>query len=139
MSNIIDVTTLHGTKIKYDPDKKRFFADIEGREVRKSSQREIEKFISRLVDKSQRVAAVVLDHSWRTVTVEKIEILGIRGSKVQYKPGHYMDSTSVENVYVFSEKILTEAVKLKKEYDSWNKRWMDLLNRADKIDPASLK
>lgn len=139
MSNIIDVTTLHGTKIKYDPDKKQFFADIGGREIRKSSQGEVEKFISRLAGKSERIPAIILDYSWHQVTVRKVEIVGLRRNKAQFKTGHYMESESVENVYVFSEKVLEEGEKLKKEYSAWSKRWMDFVNRADRIDPETLR
>lgn len=137
--NIIDVTTLHGTEIKYDTEKKQFFAHVGGRDIRKSSQRDVEKFIRKMKIGSERVKGIVLNYSWRTVTAQPIEIVGLRGNKVQYKSGEHMESESAADVYIFDQAVLDKALELRKEHDSWMKRWEALLDKAKKIDPASLK
>jgi hypothetical protein len=137
--NEIVIATVHGTEIRYDPEKKQFFAQVGGRDIRKSSQREIEKLITRMKGGLARTKAIILDYGWRQVTVRPIEAVGLRGSRVQYKSGEYLESESVDDVYAFDETLLLRARELQREHDAWLKRWQALLDKARKIDPAALK
>lgn len=139
MSEGIEVAVVHGIKISYDAEKKLFNARVGGREIRKSSQRDLEKVISKFVRGGERVKAIILDYSWRTVHIVPIEIVGLRGSKVQYKKGDWMESEDADKIYVHDEAVLAQATVLQKEYDAWVKRWEALLEKAKQVDPASLK
>lgn len=139
MSEGIEVAVVHGIKISYDAEKKLFNARVGGKEIRKSSQRDLEKVISKFVRGTERVKALILDFGWRTVQVIPIEVVGIRGSKVQYKKGDWMESEDAGKVYVQDEAVLAQATALQKEYDAWTKRWEALLKKAKQVDPASLK
>jgi FtsZ-binding cell division protein ZapB len=88
---------------------------------------------------SERVKGIILTYSWRTVTVTPIEIVGLRGRKVQYKIDSNMESEAADNVHVFDTGVLAEARKLQKEHEAWKKRWEALLEKSRKIDPDSLK
>lgn len=139
MDEVIQVTTLHGVEIKYNTEKKQFFASVGGREIRKSSQREVEKFISKFKNNGERTKAIIIDDGWHQVHVKPIEVVGLRGSKVQYKAGMYMESENADDVYVYDEKVLAQAQELEKEYDAWRKRWDAFLAKAKKIDVNDLK
>ena len=139
MSEGIEVAVVHGIRISYDAEKKLFNARVGGKEIRKSSQRDVEKVISKFVRGSERVKALILDFGWRTVHVVPIEVVGLRGSKVQYKKGDWMESEDADKVYVHDGAVFAQATALQQEYDAWTKRWEALIKKAKKVDPASLK
>jgi hypothetical protein len=67
MSSIIDVTTLHGTEIKYDVEKKQFFARVGGHDIKKSSQSEVEKLIRKMAPfLDSWINKVYFNPAWRT-------------------------------------------------------------------------
>lgn len=134
----IEVATVHGHKISYDADKKQFVARVGAREIRKSSQREVEKVISRFVKGEARTKGVILYYGWG-VRVTSIEIVSVRGRRVQYKQGDYLEGEDADKVYVLDEEILAEAQKLQGEYEAWKKRWEALVKKAKPIDIESLK
>lgn len=139
MDRIIVVTVLHGVEVKYDTEKKQFFAHVGGREIRKTSQNAVEQFIARFSRGTGRVKGILLDFGWRRVTVEQIEILGLRGSKIQHKRGDYIESENADAIYVYDEKLLAAAQALKKTYDDWLKEWEALLAKAKNIDPDMVR
>ena len=135
----IEVAKVHGHTITYNADKKQFLARVGGREIKKSSQREVEKVISRFVRGGERTKGIILDYGWRSVHVLPIEIVSLRGRRIQYKKGDWMEGEDADKVYVHSDEVLEEAKKLEAEHDAWLKRWEGLLKRAKQIDPESLK
>jgi FtsZ-binding cell division protein ZapB len=139
MSADISVASVHGIAITYNPEKKQFLARVGGRDIKKSSQHAVEKVISKFVRGGERVKGVILHYGWRTVTVKPIEIVGLRGSKVQYKAGEYLESEDADSVYAHDEKLVTEAKALDKEHDNWLARWESLVKKAKHIDPESLR
>lgn len=139
MSTDIDVATVHGIVITYNPEKKLFLARVGGRDIKKSSQHQVEKVISRFVRGGERVKGVILSYSWRNVIVRPIEIVGLRGSKVQYRAGEYMESEDASSVFAHDENLIAEAKALEKEHDNWLGRWESLVKRAKNVDPESLR
>lgn len=139
MSNPINVATVHGINISYDPEKKQFSARVGGREIKKASQREVEKVISKFARGDQRTKAIILNYGWRHADVIPIEVVGLRGSRVQYRDGDYLEGEDADKVYVHSDPLLKEAKALEAEHDAWLKRWEAMIEKAKKIDPESLK
>lgn len=138
-SNPIDVATVHDIHISYDPEKKQFSARVGGREIKKASQREVEKIISKFVKGGETTKAIILDYGWRHADVTPIEVVGLRGRRIQYKSGDYMEGADADNVYVYSEPLLKEAQALEAEHEAWLKRWEAMIKKAKLIDPGSLK
>lgn len=139
MSEQMEVATVHGVKITYDPEKKQFLARVGGREIKKSSQGAIEKIISKFACGDQRTKAIILEYGWKDVHVVPIEAVGMRGSRVQYKSGMYMEGEDADKVYLHDDELLSQARELQKEHDAWRRRWEALLKKAKKLDPATLK
>jgi len=135
----IEISEVHGTKIFYDAEKKQFKARLGGREVKKSSQRDLEKIISRFVRGDERVKGIILDYRWREVHVLPIEIVTLRGSRVQYKKDGYMEGEDADNVFVYDEAILAQAKELEKEHDGWLKRWESFMRTAKRVKLEDLK
>jgi hypothetical protein len=139
MSEAIEIAVVHGVKISYDSEKKLFQARVGGQEIKKSSQRDVEKVISKFVKGDERVKGVILSYGWRSVRVIPIEIVGLRGRKIQYKSGDYIETESPDRVYLHNEKLLAEAKTLQEEHDAWLKRWQAMEKKAKPVDPEALK
>lgn len=139
MSEDINVANVHGIAISYNPEKKQFLARVGGRDIKKSSQHQVEKVISRFVRGGERIKGVILHYGWRTVTVKSIEIVGLRGSKVQYRDGEYLESEDASSVFAHDEKLVAYAKALEQEHDNWLGRWESLVKKAKNVDPESLR
>jgi hypothetical protein len=139
MGDPITVATVHGVTVSYDAERKQFMARVGGKEIKKASQREVEKIVSKFARGGERTKAIILEYGWRSVQVLPIEVVGLRGRKVQYKSGMYMESEDADRTFVHDYKILLEAQALKAEHDAWLKKWEALLDKAKQIDPESLK
>lgn len=139
MSEAITVATVHGVAISYDAEKKQFLATVGGKQIKKASQGEVEKVISKFEKKGERTKAIILSYKWREVHVLPIEVVGLRGRKVQYKSGMYMESEDADQTYCHDDQLLQEAKALQVEHRAWLKRWFALLDKAKPVDIASLK
>lgn len=139
MSEALDVVVVHGVTIQYSSQRKQFFARIGGKDVYKSSQGEVEKVISKFKKGDGVSKGLILDYGWRSVTVTPIDILGVRGQKVQYKEKDRIESERADVVYAHDPQILKEAISLKVDHDAWMKRWEALVNKAKKIDLDSVR
>lgn len=139
MSEAIHVAEIHGIKISYDAEKKQFMARVGGRDIKKASQREVEKVISKFARGEERTKAIILTYGWRDVSVIPIEVVGLRGRKVQYKSGMYMESEDADKTYCHDDQLLQEAKALEAEHDAWQKRWEALLKKAKRVDIESLR
>lgn len=135
----VAVTTYRGVEIRYDVEKKQFVARVGQRDVRKPSQRDLEKVILKFQDGSTRKKAIILDKGWNHVIVKQIEVVGMRGSKVQYREHDRLETEDAGRVYVHDDAVLAEARKLEKEHDDWTKRWDKLREKAKQVDTESLK
>lgn len=139
MTEGIEVAVVHGIKITYDAEKKHFLARVGGRDIKKASQRDVEKIISKFVKGDQRTKGIILDYGWRSVLVIPVEIVGMRGSKVQYRKGDYLETEDADKTYVHDDAILAKAKILHKEHDDWLKRWEALVEKAKPVDVEAIK
>lgn len=139
MGEAIEVAKVHGIPISYDAEKKLFMARVGGKDIKKASQREVEKVISKFERGEERTKAIILTYGWQEVHVIPIEVVGVRGRKVQYKRGTYLESEDVEKAYIHDDQLLLEAHDLAREHGAWLGRWHALLKKAKRVDIQSLK
>jgi hypothetical protein len=124
--------------IFYEPLAKQFVATVNGLEIRKAAQRDVETEILKLVDPAQRVKAVlIVDRHWiDAVEAETVEVIGTRRGKVQFlrKDGERDGSRYGRDLHVYDESRLAKAELLIREHAAWEKRWKRLLDGWKRVE-----
>lgn len=136
----IQVGTFRGIPILYDADAKQFTArppdahrdrDL----IRKSTQRDVERALLKLLDPSQHIKALKIESCWHEPVAEEVTVVGERRGKLQYKDasGHTSSVGYSDHLYVSTPELFQEIKELVREHKDWQKRWEKAVRAAKKV------
>lgn len=144
MTEPIQVGTFRGIPILYDADAKQFTAqqpDTHGDRnlIRKSTQRDVERALLKMLDPTQHIKALKVDGCWHLPAVEEVTVVGERKGKLQYKDaaGRTNSVGYSDHLYVSTPELLQEIKDLAREHKDWQKRWEKAVKSAKKVKKES--
>lgn len=135
----IQVGVFRGVPIMYDAAAKQFTArvpDSRDRDtIRKSSQRDVERALLKLLDPSQHIKALKIEGCFHSPTVEAVTVVGEKRGKFQFKDDSGSTRTTgySEHLYLDSPEFIKEAKDLVREHKDWEKRWSKLLTSGKRV------